>query len=89
MNTIIETIGGAQALLDIGFGLQDCFEEKLTKMHKTFLQIIRVLEGVQQSLERPYAGVGRKPYSYTPFMRSMWAKSFFGIEKTGALINRL
>jgi transposase len=89
MKTISETIGGAQALLDIGFDLQNCFEEQLTETNKTFLHMIRVLEEVQQPLERPYAGIGRKPYSYTPFMRSMWAKSFFGIPKTRELINRL
>ena len=89
MKTINETIGGAQALLDIEFDLQKCFEEQLTERHKTFLQMIRVLEEVQQPLERHYAGIGRKPYSYTPFMRSMWAKCFFGIIKTQELINRL
>jgi len=89
MKTISETIGGAQALLDIEFDLQKCFEEQLTGTNKTFLQMIRVLEEVQEPLERPYAGIGRKPYSYTPFMRSMWAKSFFGISKTEELISRL
>ena len=89
MKTISEIIGGAQVLLDIDFDLQGCFEENLTEAHKTFLHMIRVLESAQKPLLRLYAGVGRRPLHYTPFMRSMWAKSFFGIDKTSNLINRL
>jgi len=89
MKTIIETIGGAQALLDINFDLQNCFEEQLTETHKTLLQVIRVLEAVQKPLLRHYLGRGRKPLPYTPFMRSIWAKTIFGIDKTSSLITRL
>ena len=89
MKTISETIGGAQALLDIDFDLQSCFEEQLTDAHKTFLQVIRVLEGAQKPLVRPYSGRGRKPLQYAPFMRSLWAKTIFGIDKTSSLISRL
>ena len=89
MKTISEIIGGAQALLDIDFNLQKCFEEQLTAQYKTFLHMLRILEAAQKSLYRPYAGIGRKPLQYTPFMRSIWAKSYFGINKTSDLINRL
>jgi len=89
MKTISETIGGAQVLLDIDFDIQKCFEEQLTETHKTFLHMIRVLEAAQKPLLRPYAGRGRKPLQYTPFMRSIWAKSLFGIAKTSSLITRL
>ena len=89
MKTIIETIGGAQGLLDISFDLQNYFEEKLTDTHKTFLHMIRVLEGMQKPLVRPYAGRGRKPLQYWPFMRSIWARCFLGIDKTSSLITRL
>ena len=89
MKTISQIIGGAQALLDIKFDLQGCFEEQLTEDNMTFLHMLRVLEDALQPLYRSYAGVGRKPYQYTPFMRSMWAKSFFSIEKTSQLISRL
>lgn len=89
MKTITQIIGGAQALLDINYDLQGCFEEQLTEANKTFLHMLRVLEDAQQPLYRPYAGVGRKPYQYTAFMRSIWAKNFFCIEKTSQLIDRL
>ena len=89
MKTISETIGGAQALLNLNYDLQGCFEERLTAKHKTFLHMIRVLEDSQKPLLRPYAGIGRRPYQYTGFLRSMWAKSFFGLGKTSMLINTL
>jgi transposase len=89
MKTISETIGGAQALLDIKFDLQICFEQQLTETHKTILHVIRVLEAMQKPLVRPYAGRGRKPLQYTPFMRSMWAKTLLGIDKTSSLIAML
>ena len=89
MKTISETIGGAQGLFDKCFDLQQCFEERLTDTHKTFLHVIRVLEEVQKPLLRPYAGRGRKPLPYTPFIRSMWAKCVFGIDKDSNLRTRL
>jgi hypothetical protein len=44
MKSITETIGGAQALLEIPYNLQPCFEEYLTDEYKTFLQMLRVIE---------------------------------------------
>jgi hypothetical protein len=40
-------------------------------------------------LIRSYAGTGRIPYQYTPFIRSFLAKAYFGIEKTSRLLHRL
>ena len=39
MKTITEILGGAQALLDMNYDLQSCFEEHLTDGHKSFLSI--------------------------------------------------
>jgi hypothetical protein len=89
MKTITEILGGAQALLDISFDLQLCFEEHLTNEHKTFLHIIRAAEHFLPVYIRPQARTGRPPYPYHPFIRSMLAKSFFGIDKTSAFIQRL
>jgi hypothetical protein len=89
MKTITEIIGGAQALLDISFDLQNCFEEQLTDEYKAFIQILRVIEKAQPSVERQYAGVGRKPYQYQPFIRSAYAMRYFKIGKTSELIQRL
>jgi hypothetical protein len=89
MKTITETIGGAQALLDISFELQSCFEETLTEEQITFLHILRCLEGHLSIPARPYAGTGRIPYQYQPFIRSQFAKIFFQIDTTSKLIERL
>ena len=44
MKKITEILGGAQALLDINYDLQTCFEERLTDEHKSFLHILRAVE---------------------------------------------
>jgi hypothetical protein len=43
MKTITETIGGAQALLDVTYDLQECFEETLNDTRKIFLHMLRVV----------------------------------------------
>jgi transposase len=89
MKTITEIIGGAQGLLDISYNVQDVFEEYLTDEYKTFLHIVRVLEGAREPLMRAYAGTGRIPYQYQPFVRSVLAKCFFKITTTTQFIERL
>jgi hypothetical protein len=70
MKTISEIIGGAQALLNISFNLNECFEEYLSNEYKTFLHMLRVIEEQLPPLVRPYAGTGRIPYQYNPFIRA-------------------
>ena len=89
MKTISEIIGGAQGLLDIGFELQNCFEEKLNGLQKTFLHMLRCLEENLSFPERQYAGTGRRPYMYLPYLRSQLAKNYFQINATSKLIERL
>jgi len=89
MKTITEILGGAQVLLDISFDLQKCFEEKLNNQQKTFLHMLRCLEKFIPTLYRPYAGTGRIPYQYLPYLRSQFAKNYFQIETTTKLIERL
>lgn len=89
MKSISEIIAGAQALLDINFELQSCFEESLTDDQKTFLQVIRVIEEMMPPVIRRKARTGRCPYPFMPFIRSLFAKSMFQIEKTKALRERL
>jgi hypothetical protein len=89
MKTISQIIAGAQALLATSYDLAGCFEEYLSDEYKTFLYMLRVIEEQIPPIIRPYAGTGRIPYQYTPFIRSFLARSYFGIEKTGRLIRRL
>jgi len=89
MKSISEIIAGAQALLGINFELQSCFEESLTDDQKTFLQIIRVIEEMMPPAIRSKARTGRPPYPLKPFIRSLFAKNIFQIEKTKTLRERL
>ena len=89
LKTVTEIISGAQGLLDIGFELQFCFEETLNNQQKAFLHMLRCLEEYLPTLFRPYAGTGRKPYQYLPFLKSQFAKSYFKIAATSNLIERL
>ena len=68
MKTITEILGGAQALLDISFDLENCFEEHLTDEHKTFPHILRVAEQFLPVYIRPQARTGRPPYPCRPFI---------------------
>jgi IS5 family transposase len=91
MKSITETLGGAQALLDISYEIQGCFEEHLNDEQKTFLQLIRIIESFlpPNALIQTRNRTGRPPYLWISFLRSMFAKSFFSIEKTSSLIQRL
>lgn len=89
MKTITEIIGGAQSLLDVNFDIQNCFEEYLTDEYKTFLHILRVTEEFLPSIHRHKNKMGRPPYEYFPFIRSMLGKTFFEVEKTSSFIQRL
>jgi hypothetical protein len=89
MKTISQIIAGAQALLAISYDLKACFEEYLSDAYNTFPHMLRVIEAHMPTLIRPYAGTGRIPYQYTPFIRSFLAQRYFGIEKTSRLIQRL
>jgi hypothetical protein len=40
---------------------------------------LRIVEEVSPPLVRPYAGTGRPPYQYIPFLRSALAKKKRGI----------
>jgi hypothetical protein len=88
MKTITEIIGGAQGLPDISFDSRDVFEEYLTEKYKTFPHMLRVPEEAQKPLVRGYAGTGRIPYRYQPFVRCAWAKCLVKIRTTTELIVR-
>jgi hypothetical protein len=60
-----------------------------TTVHRTFLHMLRVMEAALPPLVRGYAGTGRKPYLYQPFIRSVRAKCFFKIDTTTELIQRI
>jgi hypothetical protein len=68
IKTISQMLGGAQALLNVSFDIQICFEEYLSDADKTFLHLLRVIEALRPPLVRCRARTGRPPYPYLPFM---------------------
>jgi hypothetical protein len=89
MKTITQIPGGAQALLNMPFDIQNCFEEYLSNTYKTFLHLLRVTGESLPPLIRPRAQTGRPAYPYMPFIRSILAKDYFGVDTTCSLIQRL
>ena len=89
MKIITEIICKAQVLLDVSLDLQMGFKEKLTDLQIVFLHMLRYIERYVPDLYRPYAGTGRIPYQYLPFLRSQFAMNYFQIETITKLIERL
>jgi hypothetical protein len=82
MKTITQILGGAQALLNVPFDIQNCFEEYLSDVYKTFLHLLRVIGEFLPPLVRHRARGGRPPYPYLPFIRSILAKDYCEVDKT-------
>ena len=74
MKTKVEILGGAQILLAAIFDIQDCFEEYLTKGHRAFLQMLRVIESFFPKIEQSIGIRGRRPFENLPFLRAYLAK---------------
>lgn len=89
MKTITEILGGAQALLDIPFDIQQCFEEKLNNHQKAILHLLRVLEKHVKLPQNKNYGRGRPAYPYISFFRAQCAQRYFQIESTNKMIERL
>jgi len=89
MKSVIEILGGAQILFGISFDIQDSFEEYLTDQHRAFLTMLRVVEEHLPGVETGYRGRGRPPIDDLPICRAFLAKSFFQLETTSELLNRL
>lgn len=89
MKSISDILGGMQILLEVSFDIQAGFEEYLTKDQRTFLAILRVIE---EHLRVPYEAesrYGRPAYSLPPFIRALWAKSYFRLLTMDDLRKRL
>jgi hypothetical protein len=73
----------------LSFEIQDVFEGFVTKEHKCFIHLLRVLEKFIPKVERPSFTVGRKAYDDLALIRSSLAKQFFKIDTVASLRNRL
>ena len=89
MKSITEILGDHQMLLDISYDIQEVFEDYLTKMHRSFLALLRLIEDFIPPINENRAVTGRKPYAMMPFIRAFLAKSFFRLGSNKDLILRL
>jgi hypothetical protein len=89
MKSIIEILGGAQLLLDIDFNQSKIFEEVLPEEHKAFIASLRIIPIEQFVHDKFSGGKGRPQVSRVAMYRTFQAKSFFRLDATKALINRL
>ena len=89
MKSITEVLGSLQLLLPLDFDLQEVFESFLTKEHKGFLSLLRVVEPFVESFPEENQSMGRPSYSVLPFLRAALAKRYFKIVATSDLRARL
>ncbi|HOM92948.1 MAG TPA: transposase, partial [Rectinema sp.] len=65
------------------------FESYLTREHKGFLSLLRVIEPCVESFSEGNQHRGRPSYSVLPFLRAALAKRYFKIGATSDLRARL
>ncbi len=68
MKSITEILGDHQMLLGISYDIQEVFEVYLTKMHRSFLVLLRLIEDFIPPINEIRAVTGRKPYAMMPFI---------------------
>ena len=89
MKSITEILGGCQMVFGISYDIQEIFEGYVTNEHRTFIQLLQVIEEFLPVCERSGNLVGRRSYDETAMIRSCLAKQFFNIATVTSLRNRL
>ncbi|MGE4585667.1 MAG: transposase [Sphaerochaeta sp.] len=89
MKSITEILGGCQMVFGISYDIQEIFEGYVTDEHRTFIQMLQVIEEFLPLCDRPDNLPGRKSYDGTAMIRSFLAKQFFKIPTVTSLRNRL
>ena len=89
MKCITEVLGSLQFLLPLDFDFQEVFESYLTREHKGFLSLLRVIEPFVEMLSEGNHHMGRPSYNVLPFLSAALAKRYFKIVATSDLRLRL
>ena len=89
MRSITEILGGCQMVFGISYDIQEIFEGYVTDEHRTFIQMLQVIEEFLPVYDRPGGCAGRKSYDGSAMVRSCLAKHFFRIPTVSSLRNRL
>jgi hypothetical protein len=89
MKSITQVTGGKQHLFKDFHEVQEFFEEHLGGEHKTFMNMLRVIEDDMPKMYHPAKRTGRPPYEDMAFMRAFLAQSYFKISSVTLLIETL
>ena len=89
MKSLAQVIGGKQLLFEQFHELQKYFEEHLTGMHITFMNMLQIIEGVMPKVYTYHARTGRPPYDNMAFFRAFFAQSYYAIPSVSLLIAKL
>ena len=76
MKSILKILGGAQILLGLSFGLQECFEEYLTEEYRGFLSILRAVEEQVKGIDK-YRGAGEAWVGEAEFYTGIFGDAVF------------
>ena len=89
MKSIPEALGSLQLLLPLDFDLQEVFESSLTREHKGFLSLLRVIEPFIEMFPGENQHRGGSSYGVLAFLRAALRKRYFKIVTTSELRSRL
>jgi len=59
MKSITEILGGCQMVFGISYDIQEIFEGYVTNEHRTFIQMLQVIEDFLPAYDRPSSLLGR------------------------------
>jgi hypothetical protein len=89
MKSLSQVTGGKQQLFEGFHEVQKYFEEHLSGEHRTFMNMLRIIEGAMPTFFHPKARTGRPPYDDMAFLRAFFALSYFAIPSVTLLIKTL
>ena len=89
MKSLSQVIGGKQQLFEEFHEVQKYFEEHLSGEHRTFMSMLRVIEGAMPTVYHPRARTGRPPYDDMAFFRAFFVLSYFAVPSVTLLIKTL
>ena len=88
MKSLSQVIGGKQQLFEGFHEVQKYFEEHLSGEHRTFMNMLRIIEGAMPTLYHRRTRTVRPPYNDMAFFRAFFALSLFAVSSVTLLIRK-
>jgi len=89
MKSLTQITGGKQQLFEGFHDVQKFFEEHLSGEHRTFMNLLRIIESAMPTVYHQRAKTGRPPYDDMAFFRAFFAMNYFAIPTVTLLIKTL